>query len=106
MRYLTAMILNNAATISHEVSQTGLSKAKKNLIQSECDWLAHCITDMVEADDNNNHDDIILTCNELLNGMQWIQSNTTKKQAKSTTYKSFYKFVEAKMQQASERAVA
>lgn len=106
MRYLTAMILNHAATISHEVSETGLSKAKKDLIQSECDWLAHCITDMIESDDNNQYDDIILTCNELLNGMKWIQLNTTKKQAKSTTYRSFYKFVEAKMQQASERAAA
>ena len=106
MRYLTAMILNNAATISHEISETGLSKAKKDLIQSECDWLAHCITDMVEADNNDQYNDILITCNELLNGMQWIQLNTTKKQAKSTTYKSFYKFVEAKLIQASERAVA
>ena len=106
MRYLTAMTLKYAATISHEISETGLSKAKKNLIQSECDWLAHCITDMVEADDNDQYDDIILICNELLNGMQWIQLNTTKKQAKSTSYTAFYKFVEAKMNRASEKAVA
>ena len=106
MRYLTAMILEYAATISHEISETGLSKAKKDLIQSECDWLAHCITDMVESDDNNQYDDIILTCNELINGMQWIQSNTTKKQAKSTSYQGFFNFVEKKMQQASERAAA
>ena len=106
MRYLTATALKYAATISHEISETGLSKAKKDLIQSECDWLAHCITDMVEADNNNQHDDIILTCNELINGMQWIQSNTTKKQRKSTTYISFYKFVEAKMYQAAKGAAA
>ena len=106
MRYLTAMILSNAATISHEISETGLSKAKKNLIQSECEWIAGCINELKECDDNNDYDDIILTCNELLNGMQWVQSNTTKKQAKSTTYKAFYKFVEAKMNQASERAAA
>ena len=106
MRYLTAMILNNAAIISHEISETGLSKAKKDLIQSECDWLSHCITDMVESDNNDQYDDILLTCNELINGMQWIQHNTTKKQRKSTTYTSFYKFVEAKMYQAAKGAAA
>ena len=106
MRYLTSMILNNAAIISHEISETGLSTAKKDLIQSECDWLAHCITDMVESDNNNQYDDIILTCDELINGMLWIQHNSTKKQAKSTTYEAFYNFVEAKMHQAAERAAA
>lgn len=106
MRYLTAMTLEYAAIISHEISETGLSKAKKDLIQSECDWLAHCITDMIESDNNNQYDDIILTCLELINGMKWIQQNTTKKQAKSTSYTAFYKFVEAKMSRASERAAA
>ena len=61
---------------------------------------------MVESDNNNQYDDIILTCDELINGMLWIQHNSTKKQAKSTSYEAFYKFVEAKMQQASERAAA
>jgi len=104
MRYLTAMILNKAATISWEVSQTGLSKAKKDLIQSECEWIAGCIDELKECDNNNDYDDIILTCNELLEAMRFIQANTTKKQAKSTSYKAFNLFVEAKMQQASEAA--
>lgn len=106
MRYLTAMILEYAATISHEVSQTGLSTSKKNLIQSECDFISRCITDMVKSDNKNQYDDIILTCDELIGGMVFIQHNSSRKQAKSTAYAGFYKFVEAKMQQAAESAVA
>ena len=98
------MILNKAATISWEVSQTGLSNAKKNLIQSECEWIAGCIDELKECDDNNQYDDIILTCDELYNSMMWIQNNTTKKQAKSSSYEAFYTFLQAKMAQAAEAA--
>lgn len=106
MRYLTAQILRTAAQLSYEVSETGLSNAKKDLIQSEFDAISFFIKDIVDCDNSNDYDQIIILCDELYNSMQFVANNTTKKQRKSTTYKAFYNYVDCKLIQASEHAAA